>query len=309
MELKEQTIFSQHPALHNKDGIASTSDYEICRLIMRSASRRYAFASRFLPSDKLRYVEALYAFLRVGDDRVDVSHEGFPSPLAAIDDWEESYRKAFHLGTSSNPVLRAYLDTAIRFKIPESLMDDYYVAMRSDLTNSRYETFSDLLSYVAGSAIPVGRAMTLILGVREPFSFSNAIPHADSLSIAMQLSNFLRDIYQDYQIGRIYLPLEDLDRFRIREADIATRKVSPAFIDLIEFEMKRAEAYYHQAYPGIAMLKSGRWGVMSGLQIYRAILQDIRRIGYDVFNRRADISDSRKLLLVAKSFWLTQNSL
>lgn len=86
--------------------------------------------------------------------------------------------------------------------------------------------------------------MTLILGVAEHLSCSNVFPHADSLSIAMQLNNFLRDTYQDYPIGRLYVPLEDLDQFAIRETDIASRKVVPAFIDLIEFEITRAEAYY-----------------------------------------------------------------
>jgi len=305
MELREQTISRQHPGWQASEVIASNEDYQICRRIMRSASKRYAFASWFLPSSRRKHVEALYAFLRVGDDRVDVSHDGFTSPLSAIDDWEQAYRRMFQQGKSQNPVLRAYLDTAVKFMIPERLMDAYFMAMRRDLTTSRYETYSDLLTYMAGSAIPVGRAMTHILGVNQPFSLPAAFPLADSLAIAMQLSNFLRDIYQDYQIGRIYLPKEDLDRFVIGEADIAGRKVTPAFIELIEFEIARAEEYYSQAFQGIPMLKTGRWGVMSGLQIYRAILVDIRRIGYDVLNRRADISLPRKLQLVAKSFWLT----
>ncbi len=305
MELRERTIYHRFPGQQAVGGIASYKDYEICRQIMRTASKRYAFAGRFLPSDRRKHIEALYAFLRVGDDRVDVSHEGYSSPLAAIDDWEKAYRKTFQQGTSQNPVLRAYYDTAAKFAIPESLMDAYFMAMRSDLSNSRYRSFSDLLTYMAGSAIPVGRAMTYILGVNHPFSLHTAFPYADSLSIAMQLSNFLRDIYQDFQIGRVYLPQEDLDRFAIREADIARRRVTPAFIELIEFEIARAEEYYSQAFPGIKMLKTGRWGVMCGLQIYRAILDDIRQIGYDVFNHRADISLSRKLQLVAKSLWLT----
>jgi phytoene synthase len=146
--------------------------------------------------------------------------------------------------------------------------------------------------------------MTYILGVRKPFTLEKAIPHADCLSIAMQLSNFLRDIGYDWSIGRVYLPIEDLDRFNISETDLANKKVDQKFMRLMEFECERAEQFYSQAYAGVNMLATGRWGVMSGLQIYRSILVDIRRLNFDVYNHRPDPTTSQKLRLVAKS-WLS----
>lgn len=299
MELKEEiTMETDLAAITATPGLASEADYAYCWQVMNQASKRYAFASRFLPSDKRKHVTALYAFLRVGDDRVDVSHEGFATPEKGIDDWELSYRKAFAKGDSPHPVLRAYVNSAVQMGIPEDTMDAYFRAMRDDLTVKRYPTFTDLLYYMDGSAIPVGRAMTHILGVRPPYSMETAIAKADSLSIAMQLSNFLRDVGQDWHIGRVYLPQEDMERFEVSEADLAQQRVDSKFIELIEYEMARAEGYYQQARQGVAMLASGQWGVMCGLEIYGAILGDIRRIKYDVFHHRADPSRFERIRLV-----------
>ncbi len=289
-------------------GTATSQDYAACRRIMRTASVNYSFASKFLPAGKRHHVQALYAFLRVGDDRVDVSHQGFCSPLEAIEDWEHAYWSAFERGDSPHPVMRAYLNTAIECGISVDTMGTYFRAMKDDIRAGageivRYPVFADLVHYMEGSAIPVGRAMTFILGVRAPYSISDALPGADSLSIAMQLSNFWRDIGYDWGIRRVYLPQEDLQRFGYREAELAAGKITPSFIDLLEFEFERTEAFYAHARESIPMLASGRWAVMSGLEVYRGILDSIRRNHYDVFTRRAGTSAAGKLILALKAFW------
>ena len=209
---------------------ASLNDYAECRRVMLGASKNYSFASRFLPRDVLRHVEALYALMRVGDDRVDVTYEGFASPRDAIEDWEQSYWAAFETGHSDHPVLRAYRDTTLICGIPAEVMTPYFRAMKEDLTVTRYPTFADLLHYMEGSALPVGRAMTHILGVRSPYTVEETLPYADSLSIAMQLSNFWRDIGPDWRIGRVYLPGEDLARFGVSEKDLAAGRITPDFV-------------------------------------------------------------------------------
>lgn len=283
--------------------LASRQDYEHCRRVMLGASRNYSFASSFLPADKRRHVEALYAFLRVGDDRVDVGHEGFASPAAAIDHWERSYQRAFRRGTSAHPVLRAYLNTARRFGIPQGVMTPFFQAMKDDLTVTRFPTFGHLLGYVGGSAIPVGRAMTYILGVRPPFTLEEALTRADSLSIAMQLSNFWRDISEDWDRGRVYLPQEDMARFGVEEEDLAAKRPTSALRRLLAFESDRTQDYYQHAGEGVPMLASGRWGVQSGLLIYQAILTSLQAGGFDPFAGRARASDLKKSWLVARA-WL-----
>jgi phytoene synthase len=271
---------------------------------MRTASKNYSFASNFIPPEKLHHVEALYALMRVGDDRVDVSHDGFESPLAAIEDWERTYWHAFEIGDSPNPVMRAYLNTAIERRIPKDTMTAYFRAMKDDLTITRFLTFEDLMSYMKGSAIPVGRGMTYILGARPPYTLDDALPGADSLSVAMQLSNFWRDIGQDFEdIGRVYLPQEDMARFEVTEEDLAARRINRNFIQLLEFEFERTEGYYAHAQDSVKLLATGRWGIMSSLEIYRAILSGIRRNGYDVFTRRARTNRLQKLGLVTKAGW------
>jgi phytoene synthase len=292
------------PQVRAKAGITSREDYAACRQIMRAASKNYSFASNFIPPEKLHHVEALYALMRVGDDRVDVSHDGFESPLAAIEDWERAYWRAFEIGDSPNPVMRAYLNTAVECGIPRDAMTAYFRAMKDDLTITRFPTFDDLMHYMDGSAIPVGRGMTYILGTRPPYTLNDALPGADSLSVAMQLSNFWRDIGQDFEnIGRVYLPQEDMARFGVTEDDLAKRRINRNLIQLLEFEFERTEGYYAHAQDSVKMLAAGRWGVMSSLEIYRAILPGIRRHGYDVFTRRARTNKLQKLGLVTRAGW------
>jgi phytoene synthase len=286
-----------------RPSIASPGDYEVCREIMRTASGNYSFASRMLPARKRRHVDALYAFMRVGDDRVDVTHPGFDSARAAIDAWESDYRRAFVQGASDHPVLRAYLCTCVECGIPADTMAPYFRAMRDDLTVVRYPTFSDLMHYMEGSAIPVGRAMTRILGVRRSEDAAKAMAGADSLALAMQLSNFCRDVGQDWRLGRVYLPLEDLRRFGYSEDDLAAGRVSRQFVALMEFQFARIEGFYREAGSAVKALAGGRWGVMAGLEIYQGILAAIRRNGYDVFRRRAAPGRWRKAGLALKALW------
>jgi len=283
--------------------IASAADYVECRRIMRAASKNYSFATLALPRDKRHHVEALYAFLRVGDDRVDVSHLGFVSTLAAIEDWETEYWRAFESGKSAHPVMRAYLNTALECQIPCETMRPYFRAMKDDLVVTRHATFADLLHYMDGSAIPVGRAMVHILGVRPPHSPWDAMPYADSLSIAMQLSNFWRDIGEDWRRGRVYVPQEDLERFGVTEADIAAGRITSRFTALLRFEIERTVRYYSHAFEGVQLLASGHWGVMSGLRIYRAILTAIRDQGYDVFGKRAGPSPGQRVGHLVRARW------
>lgn len=281
--------------------IASPADYAECRRIMFGASKNYAFASRLLPGGILRDVEALYALMRVGDDRVDVTHGGFASREAAIEDWERTYWRAFETGTSDHPVMRAYLNTACKHGIPADIMAPYFRSMREDITITRFPAFADLLYYMDGSALPVGRAMVYMVGVRAPHTVADTLPHADSLSIAMQLSNFWRDVGQDWRIGRVYLPQEDMVQFGVTEAELAAGRVTPAFVRLMEFEIARAEGYYEHARAGVRRLARGRWAVMAALEVYRAIHAGIRRNGYDVFTKRATTTHLQKVSLALRA--------
>lgn len=305
MSLTYSPTHFEFASLEN-ERIASHKDYELCRQIMLNASKNYSFASKFLPTEKIRHVEALYAFLRVGDDRVDVSHSGFDSHCDAIEEWEYSYWRAFETCSSPNPVLRAFLNTAMECQLPPETMTPYFRAMKEDLSVTRFQTFADLLHYMDGSALTVGRGMTYIMGIKEPLTFAEVMPFADALSIAMQLSNFWRDIAYDWSIGRVYIPQNDLERFGVKESDLADKRITPEFRELMKFEIARTESYYQKARLGVPMLASGQWGVMCGLEIYHSIITTIQRRNYDVYSRRASASKAQKIFLVAKAWWNTQ---
>lgn len=290
-DLRSPSI-SLHPRL--------VDDYRECRKIMRGASRNYTFASLFLTGDIRPHVEALYALVRVGDDRVDVTHSGFDCARSAIMDWQEAYWKAFEKGESTNPVLRAFLNTAQVFNIPPETMSAYFRAMIDDLTVTRYASFSDLLYYIEGSANSVGRALCYILGTRTS-QVSDAFPSADSLAIAMQLSNFWRDVGEDWHRKRIYIPQEDLDRFQVKEADLENGNYSGRFTKLMQFEIRRTRLFYQQARNGISLLRTGHWGVLCSLELYQAILDEIEKNNYDVFSKRAGASWFKKVNLVLRA--------
>jgi phytoene synthase len=281
------------------------ADYAACRRIMLAASKNYSAATRLLPPTKIPHVTALYAVMRVGDDRVDVDYNGFGSARAAITDWQNSYWRAFETGTSPHPVLRAYRHTAQTFNIAPKLLQSYFRAMFEDLTPIRFATFADLMHYMEGSAIPVGRAMTHILGVKTRH-ISDAYPAADALSVAMQLSNFWRDIGEDWERGRIYIPQEDMERFHYSEDDLAAHRINRNLINLLEFEFQRTETYYEQARAGVGLLASGQLGVMSSLEFYHAILPGIRHNGYNIFTRRAETTRQQKIGLIVQAWWQTR---
>jgi phytoene synthase len=185
-------------------------------------------------------------------------------------------------------------------------MSAYFRAMKEDLFKTRFATFDELLHYMDGSAVPVGRAMTHILGVKEPYTYSEAFERADALSIAMQLSNFWRDIGQDWQIGRVYLPQEDMQIFEVSEEDLAAGRTSARFIELLEFEISRTDEFYESAREGVQMLAAGRWGVMSSLLIYQAILGSIRENNYDVFSKRARTNLVQKFGHLMNAWYMTR---
>ena len=268
---------------------------------MLGASKNYSFASRFLPRAVLRHVEALYALMRVGDDRVDVTYEGFASPLAAIEDWERTYWQAFETGHSDHPVMRAYLAQRVGVRHPGG---GHGAVLPRHEGRPDGDPLSDLRRSAAlhgGQRAPGGPGDDVHPGVRPPYTVEETLPHADSLSIAMQLSNFWRDIGPDWRIGRVYLPGEDLARFRVTEADLAAGRITPDFIALLEFEIERTEAYYRNARIAVRRLATGRVGVMAALEVYRAILPAIRRNGYDVFTRRAGTTRRQKLGLALRA--------
>ena len=274
--------------------------YALCREFNKRHGTTYYWSTKVLPRVKQHHVHALYAFARYADDIVDEipSQGGRDVPTevraAALADFGDRFFVDLEAGRSDDPVLKAVVHTVRAFDIDTTAFRRFLRSMTMDLTVESYETWDDLLVYMDGSAAVIGEMMLPIL---EPTDYDVALPHARDLGNAFQLTNFLRDIDEDLDRGRQYVPLEDSRRFG---ADLGLRRVTPEFVDLMRFEIERCRELYRSAEIGISMLpeRSARC-VGAAHTLYGRILDEIEAQGHDVFDSRASVSTFEKARLVA----------
>jgi phytoene synthase len=264
--------------------------------VTAQGSRSFYFATRFFPREMARSAHAVYWFCRHTDDLVDEC-ESIEQGRTDLEEWSSKLNAGLAAGHSDHPVLTPFLDTVQRCAIPHEYPLELLEGMRMDLNATRYDTFDDLRVFCYRVASVVGLMMSHVIGYREP-----ALPHAVDLGIAMQLTNILRDVGEDLDRGRIYLPAEDLERFDYTERDLRARISNTAFRELMKFEAARARAYYRSAEPGIQLLsRQGRFAVQIAGDVYKGILTRIERSNYNVFENRAVVPASQKYWLTAKA--------
>jgi len=279
-------------------GLSLGEAYELCRKVQKAHSRTYYFSTRLFPAEVRPHVQALYAFMRYADEIVDTPHDlPLDAQLAVLEDFEAETLAAVSGEEVPNPILRAYADTVHRCGIDPETITAFMKSMKMDTSVFRYPTFSDLEAYTYGSAAVVGLMMCRVVGVAD----ERADHHAEALGVAMQLSNFLRDVGEDWRRGRVYLPTDDLARFGYAERDLATGVVDERFVALMRFEIDRARGLYEVADEGMKYIPRGRrFPVVVARELYAAILDRIEAQGYDVFSRRAEVSRPAKLLCAAR---------
>lgn len=284
--------------------------YRHCRQITRHHAKTFYLATRFLPNFKQRGIFALYALCRYLDDLVDEAEDLYRQQKMSLSDIEESIEKwetdiktVFNGGYISHPVLLAIRDTLNHFNIEAKYPLELLEGVSMDLVKDRYENFDELYRYSYLVASVVGLMTTDIFG----FEGQEARKHAEHLGIAMQLTNILRDIGEDLDRGRIYLPQEDLNHFGVTENDLFERKNTPAFKRLMAFQIERARTYYQSAALGIPMLsKDSRLPVALALQNYSQILTKIEASGYTVLEKRAYLNMGQKLFNLPKAWMLSK---
>jgi phytoene synthase len=268
--------------------------------ITKQFGTSYYFATRFLPSDLREATYALYSFFRIPDEIVDNSiHKKEDDILAELEDWEKMWHKAYKGETTIYPTLNLTTQVFRKYNIPYQYSLDFLKAMKQDVHITRYNTYKDLQDYMYGSASVVGLMMSYVIG----FNNEKALDYAPYLGEAMQLTNFIRDIGEDYkERGRIYLPQEDMDKYNVKEIDIKDNQVNDNFIELIKFEIKRARNLYRQSDKGIKYLnKRGRFAVIMASRMYEAILDKVEQNNYNVLTRRARTSKREKIYILGKS--------
>ncbi len=273
--------------------------YEACRLVTRHHAHAFYFAIRFLPPVKRRAIWAIYAVCRHSDDLVDRAPATATRAelLARLDRWEQRLRDE----ETGTPILRAFADARARFGIPVEPLSDLLDGMRMDLTHTRYATWDDLRRYCYCVASTIGLLCTPVLGYDGA---AETLEYAATLGVAMQLTNILRDVGADAEMGRIYLPQDELAAFGYGEEQIAARVVDDAFRALMRFQIARARELYRASTPGIARLhRTGRLPVQAAATLYGGILGRIEAIDYRVYTERAALSKWDKIAHLPGIWW------
>ena len=266
------------------------------REITRKYGKSFYFASHFLDNEKKTAAYAVYAICRISDESVDDRKNS--RNLENLTLIEQKISSAYQNAPLNDPLSAAFQQTINKYRIPKKYFDVLLEGMRMDLYKSRYDNFKELYDYCYKVAGVVGLIMLEIFGYTDP----RAADHAVDLGIAMQLTNILRDIKEDFDRDRIYLPKDEMQRFEISQADISDSLNNDNFKAFIKFQIARSREYYKKAKQGIKMLAdlNSRLVVLAMADIYSGILASIEKNNYNVFTKRACVSVPRKIIAVSK---------
>lgn len=261
--------------------------YVFCGKIARARARNFYYAFLLLPRERRRAMCAIYAFMRYCDDLSD-------EPGAArepMERWRAALRSALRGEYGTSPMLPAFHDTVQRYRIPHQYFYEMIDGVSSDLQPRQIRTFGDLYRYCYQVASVVGLTTIHIFGFDSP----GALELAEKCGIAFQLTNILRDVREDAGRGRVYLPAEDLDRYRVGLRDLIDGNRTEHFVELMRFEAGRARAYYEESRPLLGMVHpASRPALRALVAIYSRLLRKIEHSGYDVLSRRVSLSALEK---------------
>lgn len=287
----EEQPYPSHPTIKPiEDQTLLERAYSYCDSITARHSRTFYLATQLLPRAKRKAIRALYAFCRTSDDLVDCPEKGLDHAWYA---WRQ--RAMLPVPPSHDLTAVAWTDARLRYHIPVRYAEQLLDGISRDLCQARYNTFEELSGYAYGVAATVGLMSMHVIG----FTSNEAISYAIKLGVALQITNILRDVGDDWRIGRVYLPQEELAVYHLSEADLARGKVDERWRAFMRFQIKRNRLLYAEALPGINLLcHDGRFAVAAAAMLYRAILDDIEEHDFDVFHRRAHLNLVEKLMVI-----------
>lgn len=277
---------------------AATLDrsYRTCKRLSREFGATYYWSASLLNAQQRKHVYALYAFCRYADDLVDTGDASHEERERSLREFGNQFFSDLSTGSSQHPILQAVVDTAIALELPVEYFERFMHSMTMDLTVRAYESFDDLMAYMDGSAAVIGEMMIPVLQPSTP----EAVGAARSLGIAFQLTNFLRDVGEDLDRDRVYIPQETLRKFG---ADPTNRMVTPEWRLAMQHEIARTRSFYVDAEKGIHTLHGpAKRCIRAAHNLYGQILGRIENNDYDVFTQRARVAQWRKLAVAAKAF-------
>jgi phytoene synthase len=278
------------------------ASYERCKRLNAEHGKTYYLATLLLPPHKRPYVHALYGFARYADEIVDDLSSTLTDAEKAdwLGSWGDEILADIRRGRSRDPVGRALVDTVRTWEIPVEHFEAFLHSMRMDLTVTEYATYDDLYEYVYGSAAVIGLQMVPILEPSSPEAYARA----KDLGVAFQLANFIRDVGEDLHRGRVYLPLDELAQHGVTREVLERRVATPAVKAALAEQIARVRALEESSRPGIAMLSPDSQPCIEAARVlYCGIVDEVERIDYEVFDKRATVP-LRRRLAVAGPAWV-----
>lgn len=281
--------------------------YNHCRSVTRTHAKTFYMATRFLPNHKQRSIFAIYALCRYLDDLVDEAEDLLIEQELEVSDiqkrlyyWKTHLRDTYNGVKHDHPVLLAFSDVLKRYDISIELPFMLMEGVASDLVKFRYKNFAELYDYSYKVASVVGLMTSEVFGYRDKV----ALDYAVDLGVAMQLTNILRDVAEDLDKGRIYLPQNEMKEFGVNEDDLFDKVYTPQFLDFMKFQVERAREYYNSADIGIPLLNTdSQLPVYLARYNYSRILDRIQDSNYRVFEGRTYLNYTEKISILPKVWW------
>ena len=275
--------------------------YAECKRLNSLHGKTYYLATLLLPPAKRPFVHALYGFARYADEIVDDLASTLTEDEKAkeLSTWGNGVLSDIKTGSSSDHIGRALVDTVKRFDIPISYFEAFLHSMTMDLSVTEYQTFEDLMEYVYGSAAVIGLQMVPILGSLS----SEAAVAAEKLGTAFQLANFIRDVGEDLERGRVYLPIQELAAHGVTSQMLEERVLTPQIRQALKEQIARVRRLQSEATPGIQLLApESRACIEAASELYCGIVDEVEKIDYQVFEKRAKTSTWRRIKVAAPAY-------
>ena len=273
--------------------------YRYCRYVARKRAKNFYYSFLLLGKPQRNAMCAVYAFMRYCDDLSDDPAATDKEKLhEAITQWRVELAHALQGEYGENPLWPAFHDTVQRYRIPHRFFHEMIDGITSDLEPREIQTFDELYRYCYQVASVVGLTIIHIFG----FTSIKALPLAEKCGVAFQLTNIIRDVREDAQLGRIYLPLEDLQRFSVTADQLRSGKEDARFRDFIRYEAGRARQYYEDSAPLMDLIEPGSRRSLWALRaIYQRLLTRIEAADYAVLSSRINVPAASKLMLLGKA--------
>ncbi len=273
------------------------ASYQECKRLNSIHGKTYYLATLLLPPAKRPHVHALYGFARYADEIVDdlASNLTLDEKALLLKKWSNQVLSDIKSGSSNDPIAAAVVDTTSRFKIPIAHFEAFLHSMNMDLTVRQYQTYEDLHEYVYGSAAVIGLQMVSVLGTISPDTVTSANEAAEKLGIAFQLANFIRDVGEDLDRGRVYLPMTELEAHGVNRQMLEERVITPQIKSALQEQIQRVRKLQNESTDGIKLLTPGaRECIQAASQLYCGIVDEVEKIDYQIFTKRAKTSNWRR---------------